>query len=86
MDKVFPEKKSCILTIKRKDGKVFSQRNDRPFKGDSENPMSRADIERKFNKMVIPTLGREKTDKLMRTIDDIENINDVSQLVDLMIA
>jgi 2-methylcitrate dehydratase PrpD len=86
LDKVFPEKKSCILTIKRKDGKVFSQRNDRPFKGDSENPMSRADIERKFNKMVIPVLGREKADKLSGMIDDIENIKDVSQLVNLMIA
>jgi 2-methylcitrate dehydratase PrpD len=85
LDKVFPEKKSCILTIKRKDGKVFSRRNDKPFKGDSENPMSRADIERKFSKMVVPILGREKADKLMILINDIENINDVSRLVDLMI-
>ena len=83
LDKAFPEKKSCIITIKTKDGKQLSRRNDGPSKGDPENPLSKEDIEKKFNTMVTPVLGRDKAGQLRSMIHQLEKIADVSQLVDL---
>lgn len=84
LDKIYPESKPCILTIKKRDGKQFSQRNDGPFKGDPERPLSAEDVERKFNKMTIPILGKEKAEKILSVIKQLERLNEVSQLVELM--
>ena len=43
LDEVFPEY-GCILTIKTKDGKQLSRRNDGPFKGFPGNPLSAEEI------------------------------------------
>jgi len=81
LDKVFPEKKSCILTLRTKDGRQFTQRNDGPFKGDPENPLSEEDIETKFNTMTLPVLGQKKASQIIRDIKELERLDDVSKLV-----
>ena len=86
LDKVFPEKKSCILTIRTKDGKQFSQRNDGPFKGDPKNPLSVEDIETKLNKMTLPILGQEKVNQLISMVKQLDRLDDVSKLVDLLVT
>ncbi len=86
LDKAFPEKKPCILTIKTKDGKQFSHRNDGPFRGDPANPLSAEEIETKFNKMAAPVLGREKAKRIVSMIKQLETVEDVSRLVDLLTA
>ncbi len=86
LDKVFPEQKSCILTIRTKDGRQFTQRNDGPFKGDPENPLSEADIETKFNTMTIPVLGQERASQIISSIKQLDKLGDVSKLVDLLTA
>jgi 2-methylcitrate dehydratase PrpD len=85
LDKLCPEKKPCIVTVKKKDGKRFSQRNDGPFKGDPENPLSAEDLERKFKKMTIPILGKRKAGEILRVIKQLERLNEISQLVDLLV-
>ena len=84
LDKVFPELKPCTLTIKTKDGKELSQRNDGPFKGDPENPLSPDDIETKFTKMTVPVLGRERAVQIISAIKQLETLDDVSKLVALL--
>jgi len=84
LDKVFPEKKPCIIRIKTKDGKEFSQRNDGPFKGESENPLTAEDVETKFKRMAIPVVGKEKANQIIDKIKGLDQLDDVSQLVSLL--
>ena len=84
LDKAFPEKKSCIITIKTKDGEQLSRRNDGPSKGDPENPLSKEDIEKKFNTMVTPVLGRDKAGQIISTIKQLDRLKDVTQLVAML--
>ncbi len=86
LDKVYPEKKSCILTIRTKDGKQFTQRNDGPFKGDPENPLSQDDVEMLFNRITIPILGKEKASQIISSIKQLDKLGDVSMLVGLLTA
>ncbi|MFX0202133.1 MAG: MmgE/PrpD family protein [Candidatus Hodarchaeota archaeon] len=86
LDKLFPEKKPCILGIKTKDGEQFSQRNDGPFKGDPENPLSEGDVETKFNKITVPILGPQKASQIISMIKQLDVLDDISQLVDLLVV
>jgi 2-methylcitrate dehydratase PrpD len=86
LDKAFPEKKSCVLTIKTKDGRQFTHRNDGPFKGDPANPLTAEDIETKFTRMTVPVLGQVRTDRIIDMIHHLETVADISRLVDLLVV
>ena len=82
LDKVFPEKKSCIVTIETKDGRQFSERNDGPFKGDPDNPLSERDVEAKFYKIATPQLGRERVERIATGIRELDKLDDLSKLIE----
>lgn len=84
LDKSFPEKKPCVLTINTKYGKEYNHRNDGPFKGDPANPLSPEDIETKFLKITAPLLGSERARHVASMIDRLDTLEDVSQLVNLL--
>ncbi len=83
LDRIFPAKQACILTIKTKDGREFRQRNDGPFQGDATHPLTEADIETKFQRLVAPVLGQATTDRLRDGLRQIENAADVSPLIEM---
>ena len=80
------EKDPCIVTIKIKGGKQFSQRNDGPVKGDPRNPLSQEDIGTKFDRITTPILGQERASQVISTISQLDRLDDVSKLVDLLTA
>lgn len=86
LDRAFPQEKACILEIKTSDGKQIVHRYNGPFKGDPANPLSADDIETKFNKMSAPILGPKKAAKIASVIKDLDQLDDVTRLVDLLIA
>jgi len=86
LDSGFPQEKSCILEISISDGRKFVQRYNGPFKGDPANPLSAHDIERKFNTMTVPILGQAQSTKLANMVKDLEKLDDVSRLIELMLA
>lgn len=83
LDEVFPDKEPCILTIKTKDGRQFSQRDDGPVKGDPDNPLSAEEIQTKFNRLITPILGENRANEIVSTIKQLHCLDDVSKLVDL---
>ncbi len=60
---IFPEKWACRVTVELDDGTIYEERVDVP-KGEPENPMSPADVSRKFHTLVDPVLGRDRADAL----------------------
>ena len=86
LDEVFPDKKPCFISIKTREGKQFIQRNDGPFKGEPENPLSEEEIEKKFNKMAVPVLGQEKSNQIISSVRRLDKLDDVSKFVDLFSA
>ena len=86
LNKVLPEKKPCLLVVKTRDGKQFSRRNDGPFKGDTEDPLSEEDIETKFYRLTKPVLGDERASQIISNLRQLEELDDVSKLVGLLTA
>ncbi len=84
LDKVFPQKKPCVLALKTKNGQQFSQRNDGPFKGDPEAPLSEQDIEAKFFRMAEPALGQERANQILSNVRQLDRMDDISMLVHLL--
>ena len=86
LDRGFPQEKACILEISTNDGRKVVHRYNGPFKGDPANPLSADDIDRKFNTMTVPILGQKRAAKLASVIKDLDQLDNVSRLVELMIA
>jgi 2-methylcitrate dehydratase len=81
-EKMFPEKKSAGATIKTKDGKTFEAEVDFPI-GDYRNPLSDDELLTKFDSMVLGQISKEKRDKI---VDMIWNLEEVGNVKDLMQA
>ncbi|MCL4768065.1 MAG: MmgE/PrpD family protein [Hyphomicrobiaceae bacterium] len=84
LDSVFPEKKACVLSVKTVDGRIVTLRNDGPFRGDPANPLTEADLIQKFNKMTVPILGAEKSDRLLSMLKDLEKLDDATRITELL--
>ncbi len=70
-----------ILTIRTRNGKEFSQRNDGPVKGDPENPLSAEEVEMKFKNLTIPILGKKRSNEIISIIRESDRLDDVTKLV-----
>ncbi len=84
LDKFFPGKWPCVLTVKTKDGREFSRLHDQPLRGEPENPLTQAEIQTRFNKAVAPVLHRQTCDRMLEILRRLEDVNDVSELARLM--
>jgi 2-methylcitrate dehydratase PrpD len=73
------------VTIIMKDGRAFSSTIRIP-KGDPRNPMSPAELRRKFEVVAGPLLGSEKSRRIYEIItDDLQNLETVTVLTDMLI-
>jgi len=79
-EKMFPEKKPAGAIIKTKDGQTFEAEVDFP-KGDYRNPLTEDELLAKFDSMVLNQISKEKRDKI---VDMIWNLEDVKNVKDLM--
>ena len=67
------------------DGTIHEQKVNTP-KGYPENPMSDSELERKFMDLVIPVTGRDKAAILLKKLKRIEEVKDVSEILELCIC
>ncbi|MBI4334932.1 MAG: MmgE/PrpD family protein [Chloroflexi bacterium] len=84
LDKFFPGKWPCSITIKTRAGQEFSQFHDGSVKGSPENPLTQQEMENRFNKVVAPVLSQERCDRMMAMLRRLEEVTDVSPLASLM--
>jgi 2-methylcitrate dehydratase len=83
-EKLFPEKQPSRVTIKTKDGREFSVYLEYP-KGDPRQPMTRQDMENKFNALATGHFDDEETAALKETIfncDDLSACDFMSKMVE----
>ena len=80
----FPKKWPAQVEIITEDNRMFSTTIDHP-KGDPENPLSWDEIIIKFRDLVAPVLSREEQDTIIAGVRDLENMTDVTELMETMI-
>jgi 2-methylcitrate dehydratase PrpD len=76
LGKVYPERWPAVVEITTKDGQTHAARIDFP-RGDPKNPMTREELEAKFNSLATPALD---PDQRRRTIDACLNLDRADNL------
>jgi 2-methylcitrate dehydratase len=82
-EKTFPILKKAGVTLTLENGSSFDIEVDYPL-GDYREPMDDTTFMAKFDSMVLPHTNREKRDRIIETINNLENIDDVSVLMNLI--
>ena len=82
-EKLFPRLKATEVTITTTDGRQFTLRVDYP-RGDYRDPMSEEELLAKFESMVLEKVGKEKRDRMVELILNLEKIDDVRDFMNWM--
>ena len=82
-ERLYPARRSGAVEIGIKGGKKVSARVLDP-KGEGENPMSDADLERKFLANCEPLIGRKRCDEVLRVVWNFEKTGDVGKFLSLL--
>jgi 2-methylcitrate dehydratase len=77
---MFPEKKPAGAIIKTNDGQTFEAEVDYP-KGDYREPLSDEELLVKFDAMVLDKISKEKRDKILDVIWNLEKVENVKDLM-----
>ncbi|MGH8663866.1 MAG: MmgE/PrpD family protein [Burkholderiales bacterium] len=75
-DRLYPKRRGGVVTLVMKDGTRLTERVLDP-KGEGENPMSDADLERKFVSNCEPIVGKDKARRLLDAVwafDRLDNL------------
>jgi 2-methylcitrate dehydratase PrpD len=75
-DRCYPQRRGGVVTLVMKDGTRLTERVLDP-KGEGENPMSDADLERKFVSNCEPLIGKDKSSRLLEAVwgfDRLDNL------------
>ena len=79
LDSFFPRKIPSEIEIKTISGELYSTIITDP-KGDISNPMSLEELLNKFRALASKRINSETTEKIIKTIMDLENLNNVGRL------
>jgi 2-methylcitrate dehydratase PrpD len=79
-ERLYPARSLARVTITLKNGKSYSQEDDRSARPRYLTPTD-ADIEKKFRQVATSVLGAAKTDKVVSLALKLETLNDVGELV-----
>jgi 2-methylcitrate dehydratase PrpD len=83
LHKLYPEKFPSNIEIYTKDGKVF--KGEMYYaKGSAKNPFSDEEVNDKFRGLAVPVIGKERTEKVIKMIENLESVNDISELAALL--
>ena len=82
-ERLYPGRRSGAVEIGLKGGRKLAARVLDP-KGEGENPMSDADLERKFAANCEPLLGKQRSGEVLQAVWDFENARDVGKFLGLL--
>jgi 2-methylcitrate dehydratase len=71
------------LTVTMADGRTLVREVEFP-RGHAKNPMSDAEVERKFRSLVEPRYGRERADRILATCWGLEKLKEAGELIRLL--
>jgi 2-methylcitrate dehydratase len=71
------------ITVTMDDGRTFQKEVEFP-RGHAMNPMTDAEVEKKFRVIVEPRLGKEKAEKILAACWNLENVNNPAEIVTLV--
>jgi len=73
----------AIVKIETKDGRIYETRVNN-LKGSIENPLTEDELREKFRYLSTKLLGEQRTEEVIRCIDNLENLRDITDLVELV--
>jgi len=76
-------RREAIVEVTLTDGTQLTQRVE-AVRGTAENPMSRDEVVAKCRDLIAPSLGNDRSDRLIARILDIENEKDIRTLRPLL--
>jgi 2-methylcitrate dehydratase len=76
----YPGTLAAELEIKTKDGKRYQGESIYP-KGHPQNPMTDEEIQEKFRRLALNTLGRTQIDRIIETVYRLDKLKSVGELV-----
>ena len=76
-DRLYPQRRGGVVTLVMKDGSRLTERVLDP-KGEGENPMSDADLERKFTSNCEPIVGAGKCARLLEAVWRFESLDSLA--------
>jgi 2-methylcitrate dehydratase PrpD len=82
LEKLIP-KRVAIVDVILKDGTKFSQRVD-TVRGTPDNPMNREEVVAKARDLILPVMGKSKTDGLVDKLLNLEKVADIRELRPLL--
>lgn len=68
------------ITVKTKDGQVFTEENRYPL-GHAHNPMNNEQIEAKFRPLAERVFSTKKVDEILKTLWNFDNVSSVTELL-----
>jgi len=71
------------VTVKLFDGHQFVREVEFP-RGHARNPMTDAEVEQKFRRLVEPRYGKERADRVLKTCWELEKVKAAGELVRLL--
>jgi 2-methylcitrate dehydratase PrpD len=77
---LYPEMTATKVEITLRDGKSVSRMIKLPS-GDPRNPLSQSELEKKFRDLSMGIIGSERTERLLKTLSEIEKIEDVNMIM-----
>jgi 2-methylcitrate dehydratase len=77
---LYPESAPSRVSIRHAGGELLTIDVRYP-KGHARNPMSDAEIDEKFDYFVQPLLGYERSQRVLGTLWDFENVADISEVI-----
>ncbi len=80
---MYPKAYPATLITELKDGRILQAHVDYP-KGDPENPATKEEIISKFHSLTGKYLDKEKRDKIISTVNHLEEIKNIAELADLV--
>ena len=83
-ERLFPKKQCAEVTIELKDGAKYSKRLDFP-QGDPRNPMTKAQLETKFNSLASTVFDEPKRKRLLDACYNLERFDDFSEFMKLTV-
>ena len=78
LSRILPER-HAILEVVTKDGRMIEKRVT-TFRGNSDNPLSTDEVEKKAGDLIEPILGVHRFRKLLETIDRLESLPSIREL------